>query len=176
MVLQQAITVAVRYAAVRRQFPTKRGQPDNQILNYATHEYRLMPLLAAAYAVHFTSERLDEKFNHAVDQMKQNEFGPVKELHPTSAGLKAFCTWMTHYALDEMRQSMGGHGYSKYAGLSDSFNDFAGSCVFLDSCPGLLVADVLHFLFSNVHLGGRQHSISAANSPLHDKGSSESET
>jgi acyl-CoA oxidase len=127
MAIQQAITTAVRYAAVRRQFPTKRGQPDNQILNYATHEYRLMPLLAASFALHFTSLRLDERFNAAVGQMKKNEFGLVKDLHPMSAGLKAYCTWMTHYALDEMRQSMGGHGYSAYAGLSEAFNDFAGA-------------------------------------------------
>lgn len=48
-----ALTIAIRYGTVRRQFSHKEGEPEKQILNYASHQFRLMPLLALSYAMHF---------------------------------------------------------------------------------------------------------------------------
>ncbi|KAJ3210125.1 fatty-acyl coenzyme A oxidase [Dinochytrium kinnereticum] len=52
----------------------------------------------------------------------------LKELHGTSAGLKAFCTWNCLDTIDKCRQSLGGHGYSAYTGLASLYNDFAVQC------------------------------------------------
>ena len=102
--MKHAITIAVRYAAVRRQFSNTEGEPEQQILNYATHEYRLMPLLAAAYALHFTSMRLQSLFTESKERSMNDDFSLLKDLHTTAAGLKPICTWLTHYAIDECRQ------------------------------------------------------------------------
>lgn len=48
-----ALTIAIRYGTVRRQFSHKEGEPEKQIINYASHQFRLMPLLALSYAMHF---------------------------------------------------------------------------------------------------------------------------
>jgi len=129
-VLKQALTIAIRYSAVRRQFSTEEGKPEIPILDYATHQNRLMPLLAGTYAIHFTGMKLMELFMETLNkkQLDREEIAKLKDTHSTSAGLKAFCTWFAHYGLDECRQCLGGHGYSSYAGISQIFSDYAVMC------------------------------------------------
>jgi len=52
----------------------------------------------------------------------------LPDLHSISAGLKALLTWETHDGIEQCRQSLGGHGYSRFNGLCDMFNDFAVNC------------------------------------------------
>lgn len=52
----------------------------------------------------------------------------ASSLHAESAGLKAWATWDCHGGLELLRQSMGGHGYSQYCGLSWQSRDFAVMC------------------------------------------------
>lgn len=40
--LKRGLTVAIRYCAVRRQFANKPGAPETQILDYQTHQIRLL--------------------------------------------------------------------------------------------------------------------------------------
>ena len=52
-----ALAIAVRHAEARRQF----GPPDGEevtLMTYRTHQRRLLPHLADAYALHFAQERL----------------------------------------------------------------------------------------------------------------------
>ncbi len=48
-VISQAVTIAVRYGAVRRQ-----GPKDEQLLDYQSHQFLLMPVVAGVYTVRFT--------------------------------------------------------------------------------------------------------------------------
>src|SRR6476620_8194781 len=55
--LARGVTIAVRYCAIRRQFQdfdAKVGEGETQVLNYTMVQYRLLPLLAATFALHFT--------------------------------------------------------------------------------------------------------------------------
>jgi acyl-CoA oxidase len=45
-IAKKAMTIAIRYAAIRRQFGAKNGDPETKILDYIIHQHRLMPLLA----------------------------------------------------------------------------------------------------------------------------------
>src|SRR5436305_3256636 len=59
-----ALTIAVRYGLTRAQF----GPPDEDevvLLDYRTHQRRLMPLLAKTYALHFAQAPLAEDFHRA---------------------------------------------------------------------------------------------------------------
>lgn len=105
-----------------------------------------MPLLAQAFAMHFTGvEGIYYHIKLAVSVMYDElmlrlgslkpgdkdtaiVLGQLKELHGTSAGLKAFCTWNALHTIDECRQALGGHGYSAYAGLASLYSDFAVQC------------------------------------------------
>jgi acyl-CoA oxidase len=54
-VLARGVTIATRYCAVRRQFQDRDAKADageTQVLNYKMVQVRLLPLLAAMYALH----------------------------------------------------------------------------------------------------------------------------
>ncbi|KAF9926053.1 fatty-acyl coenzyme A oxidase [Mortierella alpina] len=137
-ILKKAVTIAGRYAAVRRQFSSSpHDVQETKLIDYAIHQYRLMPLLAQAYAFHFTgveTNNLYEELMHELestqpdDPSMQTVLDTLKETHATSAGLKAFCTWGTLNAIEACRQTLGGHGYSAYTGLASTYNDFAVHC------------------------------------------------
>jgi len=58
LVLKKALTIAVRYSLVRRQFARKDGLPgETKLLDYATHQAVLFPILAHTFALHFTAKQ-----------------------------------------------------------------------------------------------------------------------
>jgi len=135
---KKALTIAVRYAAVRRQF---KSSPDaaleTQILDYPIHQRRLMPLVAQSVAFGYTSLQLQKLFEETSSALEALEPGDpnlnatielLKETHATSAGLKAFCTWATLDTIERSRQACGGHGYSSYNGFASMYADFAVHC------------------------------------------------
>ena len=51
MFLSQSLTIAARYAAVRRQFSTQEGtKKERRLLDYQTHQYKLLPALSSSFA------------------------------------------------------------------------------------------------------------------------------
>ncbi|CAM0137354.1 unnamed protein product [Umbelopsis sp. WA50703] len=137
-VAKKALTIAIRYAAVRRQFATKANEGiETKLLDYPIHQRRLMPLLAQAFAMHFTGTEMNTMYLALMDRLETA--GPddddlpevlenLKETHATSAGLKAFCTWNCLNTIEQCRQACGGHGYSAYTGLAGMYQDFAVQC------------------------------------------------
>lgn len=97
------LAIAIRYGDQRRQFGPD-GAAEVPILNYRTHQRRLMPLLANAYALHFALQYLTERF------LKRTE-EEMQEIEALAAGLKSFATWNTTATLQECRESCGGKGY-----------------------------------------------------------------
>ena len=150
--LKAATTIAVRFLALRRQgepLATKSKDSSDarssdpaalarsmepQILDYGTVQTRLMPLVATAYALNFTSkfmmsiaappglkgdDSLEDETSSSgapasepANGEEDHEAVDLKDIHATCAGLKAFCTWSTYYGIDTCRQCIGGHGYS----------------------------------------------------------------
>lgn len=138
-VAKKALTIAVRYGAIRRQFKTGNNPFETQLLDYTTHQRRLMPLVAQAIAMGFTALRMTdlyeklsmelESFDASSDKEQNDKvLETLKEVHASSAGLKAFSTWQCLETIDKCRQSLGGHGYSAYAGLSSMYADQAVQC------------------------------------------------
>ncbi|UZJ55930.1 hypothetical protein CBS101457_005250 [Exobasidium rhododendri] len=135
---KKALTIGVRYAAVRRQFKSSPdAEKETQLLDYPIHQRRLMPLLCQAVAFGFTAlemNRLYEETSTALESLEPGDpnmnavIELLKETHSTSAGLKAFCTWATLEAIEKTRQACGGHGYSSYVGLAPMGQDFAVHC------------------------------------------------
>ncbi|KAE8542005.1 acyl-coenzyme A oxidase 1 [Cryptococcus gattii VGV] len=92
---KKALTVAVRYAAVRRQFAIGTNQLETQILDYPIHQRRLMA--SQAIAIGFTGLKLTkmyEDMTQSLDTMDPSDpnlneiLDKLKETHATSAGLK----------------------------------------------------------------------------------------
>ncbi|MEK6481497.1 acyl-CoA dehydrogenase [Catalinimonas sp. 4WD22] len=97
------LTIAIRYAEKRKQFGPENGQ-EVPILNYRTHQRRLLPLLASTYACHFALRYLTQRF---LSRTKED----IKEVEALAAGLKAWSTWNTTRTLQECREALGGKGY-----------------------------------------------------------------
>lgn len=122
---KSALTIAIRYALRRRQFGASITEPETLILDYPSHQRRLMPLLAKTYALHFGLEYLTERFS-------QHEGEDMREIETLAAGLKAYSTWFSTAAIQECREACGGKGYlaeNRFAALkadTEIFTTFEG--------------------------------------------------
>lgn len=112
---KSGLTIAIRYGDQRRQFGPE-GGVEVPILNYRTHQRRLMPLLANAYALHFALQYLTNRFINRKEEEMQ-------EIEALAAGLKSFATWNATATLQECRESCGGKGYLSENRLDALKND-----------------------------------------------------
>ena len=97
------LTIAIKYADKRKQFGPSGGE-EVSILDYTTHQRRLMPLLARAYAFHFGQQYSLGRYVNKTEKDGQ-------EVEAIAAGMKSLCTWFTTAALQECREACGGNGY-----------------------------------------------------------------
>ena len=122
---KSGLTIAVRYALRRRQFAADFTQPETLLLDYPSHQRRLMPLLAKAYALHFALDHLTDRYVSRSDD-------DIREIESLAAGLKSYATWFTTECLQECREACGGKGYlseNRIGGLkadTDIFTTFEG--------------------------------------------------
>lgn len=100
---KSGLAIAIKYGDSRRQFGPENGQ-EVPILNYRTHQRRLMPLLANTYALHFSLQYITERF-----LVRKEE--DMQEIEAMAAGLKAWGTWNATHTLQECREACGGKGY-----------------------------------------------------------------
>ncbi|KAJ5232098.1 hypothetical protein N7468_005054 [Penicillium chermesinum] len=143
-VLARGVTIATRYCAVRRQFQDRdaaANSEENQVLNYKMVQVRLLPLLAAMYALHFTGRGMMRLYQENQNRMKASSStsedtrgaGPeelragaelLADLHATSCGLKALASTSAGEGLEICRRACGGHGYSSYSGIGPWYSDY----------------------------------------------------
>lgn len=116
--LSVALTIAVRFAAGRKQFGPP-GEPEQPILDYISHQRRLMPMLANCYAYRLMGHYLLDLYKNA----DSNNAKAIGELHSLSAGVKAAASWYTNVALQVCRESCGGQGYAAYNRFCHLRND-----------------------------------------------------
>lgn len=109
------VTIAIKYSDRRLQFGPE-GGAEIPILNYKTHQRRLMPLLANCYAFHFALQYLTNRF------LKRSE-EEMQEIEALAAGLKALSTWNTTETLQQCRECCGGKGYLSENRIDDLKND-----------------------------------------------------
>ncbi|MEO5602957.1 MAG: acyl-CoA dehydrogenase [Cyclobacteriaceae bacterium] len=100
---KSGLTIAIRYGDQRKQFGPE-GAAEVPVLNYRQHQRRLMPLLAKAYALHFSLQYLTDRFLHRKEE-------DIQEIEALAAGLKSVATWNTTATLQECRECCGGKGY-----------------------------------------------------------------
>ncbi|XP_030638494.1 peroxisomal acyl-coenzyme A oxidase 1 isoform X2 [Chanos chanos] len=128
--LSKACTIAIRYSAVRHQSEIRPGEPEPQILDYQTQQYKLFPLLATAYAFRFVGQYMSQTYHRITGDINQGDFSELPELHALSAGLKAFTTWVASAGIEVCRMACGGHGYSRCSSLPDIYVTFTPTCTY----------------------------------------------
>ncbi|KAF7213170.1 peroxisomal acyl-coenzyme A oxidase 1 isoform X2 [Nothobranchius furzeri] len=128
--LAKSTTIAIRYSAVRHQSEIRPGEPEPQILDYQTQQYKLFPLLATAYAFSFVGQYMSKIYHRISGDINDGDFSELPELHALSAGLKAFTTWVANSGIEVCRMSCGGHGYSRSSALPDIYVAFTPTCTY----------------------------------------------
>ncbi|OCK85349.1 acyl-CoA oxidase [Lepidopterella palustris CBS 459.81] len=121
LILARAVTVAVRYTAIRRQFRNRdskdESEPEMAILDYPTVQIRILPLLATTFALHYTGEMMYDLYSRTRQSIEKGDFSAIAELHSASSGLKSLCTTLAADGIETCRRAMGGHGFGGGSGL-----------------------------------------------------------
>ena len=91
LVLARAVTVAVRYLSIRRQFADRDakdpGAPEQAVLNYPTVQVRILPLLATTFALHYTGEAMYKLYYGTRQAIEESgDFSRLAEMHAASSG------------------------------------------------------------------------------------------
>ncbi|KAK8180574.1 acyl-CoA oxidase [Phyllosticta capitalensis] len=142
-VLARGVTIAVRYCAVRRQFQdndAKDRKGETQVLNYTMVQIRLLTLLAATFALHFTGQGMMRLYQESQDKINAPKNGDggrapgpeetepgsdiLADMHATSCGLKSLASSTAAEGLEVCRRACGGHGYSSFSGIGTWYADY----------------------------------------------------
>jgi acyl-CoA oxidase len=129
-----ALAIAVRRGLERRQFGPPGEEQEALLLDYRTHQRRLLIPLADTYALHFAQDRLRDELH---DVFTTDDEGDAldrkrRELETLAAGVKAVATWHATATIQGCREACGGAGYlraNRFAALkadTDVFTTFEG--------------------------------------------------
>ncbi|KAG9793196.1 Peroxisomal acyl-coenzyme A oxidase 1 [Exophiala dermatitidis] len=127
LVLARAVTIAVRYLSIRRQFSDRdsKGGPEQAVLNYPTVQIRILPLLATTFALHYTGEAMYKLYYGTREAIETSgDFSRLAEMHAASSGLKSLCTTLAADGIETCRRAMGGHGFGGGSGMIALNNEY----------------------------------------------------
>lgn len=100
---KKALNMAVYFALDRKQFGPP-GKPEQSIMDYPTHQKKLMPLIANAYAYDFAH-------HHLLNEYTNHTGTDHQEIEALAAGLKSLSTWNATATIQTCREACGGKGY-----------------------------------------------------------------
>ena len=98
--LAMACTIAIRYSTIRRQgynADADKKREENapneiQVLDYRQQQYRLLPLLAASYAIFFSGKHVLARLKNIENELVSGSTAITKtivgDIHATTSALK----------------------------------------------------------------------------------------
>ncbi|WP_417443017.1 acyl-CoA dehydrogenase [Joostella sp.] len=101
---KKALAIAVKYALQRRQFNSSEKIQEDLIMDYPTHQLRLIKPLAKTYVYHTVLEKLIKEYANSKDNER-------REIETKAAALKSSITWFANNTIQECREACGGKGY-----------------------------------------------------------------
>jgi acyl-CoA oxidase len=128
---RRALSIATRYATRRRQFSAPGHDGDVLLIDYLSHQRKLLPRIAAAYALMFAQNQLVERLQE-LHEAGNTDQEAQRELETRAAGLKAVGTRFGNDTVQVCREACGGAGYLSENGLTlirrdaDVFATFEG--------------------------------------------------
>lgn len=127
-----ALTIAIRYACVRKQFYTVPDSPTTErtLLDYQMQQHKLLPYLAYCYAMSFASKAILAKYQAFTEAAAAGDSRHIGEMHALSTAWKAFSTWNAVKGIEICRLACGGHGFSSFSGLGWLYVQCLPSCTY----------------------------------------------
>ncbi|XP_061620608.1 peroxisomal acyl-coenzyme A oxidase 3 isoform X1 [Phyllopteryx taeniolatus] len=166
--LKLALTVAVRFSATRRQFGPKDGE-ELPVIEYQLQQWRLIPYLAATYALErFSKSLFDDFVELRVGQMmgehgdRQAELG--REIHALACSGKASASWTAQRGIQECREACGGHGYLAMNRLGSLRDDNDPNCTY-EGDNNVLLQQTSNYLLA--WMDAKRRDGARIRSPLH---------
>ncbi|KAM5272465.1 peroxisomal acyl-coenzyme A oxidase 3 [Ctenodactylus gundi] len=146
--LQLAVAIAVRFSATRRQF----GPTDSEeipVLEYPLQQWRLLPYLAAAYALDHFSKALylnvSGLLQVPVGHSRAQKADLAREIHALGSACKPLASWTAQRGIQECREACGGHGYLAANRLGDLRNNNDPNCTY-EGDNNILLQQTSNFL------------------------------
>lgn len=122
---KRALALAINYSLRRRQFKAEEVKVETLLMDYPTHQHRLLPLLVKTIVYHNALNNLAKQYEHHTED-------DIRKIETKAAGLKALATWHNTKTIQECREACGGKAYlaeNFFADLkadSDIFTTFEG--------------------------------------------------
>lgn len=154
--LKQAVTIALRFSATREQFgPTQ--QKEVPVLEYQLQQWRLLPYLAAAYALDHFSKSLFLDLVELQRGLLMNDRSPRqaelgREIHALASSGKPLATWTAQRGIQECREACGGHGYLAVNRLGILRDDNDPTCTY-EGDNSVLLQQTSQFLLGLLERG-----------------------
>lgn len=121
-----ALQIGITYANRRRQFPNSKNE-EVLLLDYQSHQKRLLPLLAKTYAANFAHEELLQQFDEVFTRLAASdgeEVEGMQDLEIFAAIMKATNTWHALNTLQQVREACGGNGFLQENHIAQLRADF----------------------------------------------------
>ncbi|KAG1838610.1 peroxisomal oxidase [Suillus tomentosus] len=128
--IAKAATVAIRYTTVRRQGELDAKGLERQVLTYPSTYYRLLPILSRAFVFIELGRYTIKALTQMQERLASRDTSLLPEMHALLCGLKVFVTTQGIIDIETARRSMGGHGYSAFAGLGRLYIEYLPSATF----------------------------------------------
>eukprot|EP01100_Stratorugosa_tubuloviscum_P003950 TRINITY_DN1968_c2_g1_i1.p1 TRINITY_DN1968_c2_g1~~TRINITY_DN1968_c2_g1_i1.p1 ORF type:complete len:701 (-),score=283.59 TRINITY_DN1968_c2_g1_i1:77-2092(-) len=96
------VLIALRYGSTRKQFGQK-GKPETTLIDYASYQSRMFPLIATCFALNF--------FGNIAKLEAYSSQVNLKEQHTYAACIKVYASFFQNDALQISRECCGGQGY-----------------------------------------------------------------
>ncbi len=112
---KMALHVAVKHALQRRQFNDSIRIQEDLLMDYPSHQLRLIPKVASTHVYHIVLQK-------AMADYAQSD-SDKRKIETQVAGLKAIITWFSTATIQECREACGGKGYLLENRIADLKND-----------------------------------------------------
>lgn len=119
--LSKAVTIAMRYATVRRQSPIEPNKPEPKIIEHVTQQMKILPAIAKVLVIKAAAENLTSMHMEVQEELEKGNLQRLPELHALSCCLKPVVTNECAQAAEICRLACGGHGYLNSSGFNDIY-------------------------------------------------------
>nr|XP_053627761.1 probable peroxisomal acyl-coenzyme A oxidase 1 [Cherax quadricarinatus] len=142
---------------------SKIRQPEPQILDYQTQQYKLLPQIATIFGIHFSTKDVWDTYNEVTGNIHEGNLDLLPELHALSCGLKALSSSDAASGIEICRLACGGHGYLSSSNLPRIYTTTTAAITYEgeNTVMWLQVARYLIKSYREARQGQRlQHSVS----------------
>ncbi|KAI9565796.1 hypothetical protein GHT06_009591 [Daphnia sinensis] len=162
--LIKAITIGIRYSAVRQQFGPEDGSNEElPVIEYQLQQWRLFPYLGAAYVLLQFTRTFRKDFTD-MQRAMMNKENPDQlaavgaEIHAISSSAKPLSAWLAQNGVQECREACGGHGYLAASGLGNIREDNDANCTY-EGDNNVLLQQTANWLLNLWSLVQRRQSV-----------------